>query len=51
MRKSIGVTNTPSVLFCHGLLHLFGHDHATTAEKAAMFSRQAGYLEELYAEG
>lgn len=35
------------MLFCHGLLHLFGHDHATKAEERAMFGRQAGYLDRL----
>ena len=46
-----GVWTEYLMLFCHGLLHLFGHDHATAAEEASMFDRQAGYLEELYAVG
>jgi len=46
-----GVWSEYMMLFCHGLLHLFGHDHATRAEALSMFSRQTGYLEELYAEG
>lgn len=32
------------LLFCHGLLHLLGHDHATPAGRAAMQRRQAAYL-------
>ncbi len=32
------------LLVCHGLLHLFGHDHDMPAREAAMFKRQARYL-------
>jgi len=32
------------LLFCHGLLHLLGHDHATAEGKAAMIAKQAQYL-------
>jgi probable rRNA maturation factor len=32
------------LLFCHGLLHLLGHDHPTRAARALMQARQAGYL-------
>lgn len=32
------------LLFCHGLLHLLGHDHRTKAEESAMIQRQAKYL-------
>lgn len=32
------------LLFCHGLLHLLGHDHRTKAEESAMVERQARYL-------
>lgn len=32
------------LLFCHGILHLLGYDHATRADRAAMQTRQAGYL-------
>lgn len=32
------------LLFCHGLLHLLGHDHRTKAEESAMIERQARYL-------
>jgi len=46
-----GIWSEYQMLFCHGLLHLFGYDHATIAEKSSMFTRQADYLEELYAKG
>ena len=46
-----GIWSEYLMLFCHGLLHLFGYDHATTAEKSSMFTLQADYLEELYGEG
>lgn len=32
------------LLFCHGLLHLLGHDHRTRAEESAMIAKQALYL-------
>ncbi|HNR30740.1 MAG TPA: rRNA maturation RNase YbeY [Candidatus Hydrogenedentes bacterium] len=32
------------LLFCHGLLHLLGYDHATRAEDQVMRARQARYL-------
>lgn len=32
------------LLFCHGLLHLLGHDHATAAAREAMIAKQAHYL-------
>jgi probable rRNA maturation factor len=35
------------LLFCHGLLHLFGHDHDTSTRESAMFERQARHLQEL----
>jgi probable rRNA maturation factor len=31
-------------LFCHGLLHLLGYDHATPNDEARMRSKQAQYL-------
>ena len=46
-----GIWSEYMMLFCHGLLHLFGHDHATSGEAASMFSCQSDYLEEAYAEG
>lgn len=33
------------LLFCHGLLHLLGYDHATRAEESAMIAKQSQYLE------
>ena len=32
------------LLFCHGLLHLLGYDHATRDERARMQRKQAEYL-------
>ena len=32
------------LLFCHGLLHLLGHDHETAADRRAMQALQARYL-------
>lgn len=32
-------------LFCHGLLHLFGYDHATDREAQLMRRREQRYLE------
>jgi len=32
------------LLFCHGLLHLLGHDHATKEEEQVMRRKQAEYL-------
>jgi len=32
------------LLFCHGLLHLLGYDHASTRAASAMQARQAAYL-------
>lgn len=33
-----------TMLFCHGLLHLLGYDHATPAERAIMQRKQSLYL-------
>ncbi len=33
-----------NLLFCHGLLHLLGHDHGTAKERMAMTELQAHYL-------
>ncbi len=35
------------LLFCHGLLHLFGHDHASKADERVMFNREKRYLDRL----
>lgn len=32
------------LLFCHGMLHLLGYDHATAAERKRMTEKQAQYL-------
>jgi probable rRNA maturation factor len=32
------------LLFCHGLLHLLGYDHANTAGRKRMAKKQAEYL-------
>lgn len=32
------------LLFCHGMLHLLGYDHATAAERRCMAAKQAQYL-------
>ncbi len=32
------------MLFCHGLLHLLGYDHGTSAERTEMQRKQAEYL-------
>lgn len=32
------------LLFCHGLLHLLGYDHATRADRERMIAKQAEYL-------
>lgn len=34
-----------NLLFCHGLLHLLGYDHATEPERRVMAGKQARYLE------
>lgn len=42
-----GVFEEILLLFCHGLLHLFGHDHDTKRRERAMFERQTQYLKTL----
>ncbi len=39
-----GLRDEVRLLFCHGLLHLLGHDHRTKAEENAMIALQAHYL-------
>ena len=47
--KEYGVTVSQEYLrlFCHGLLHLFGHDHHHKTDASRMFARQDYYLERL----
>ncbi len=45
-----GIWSEYLMLFCHGLLHLFGYDHASRADESSMFGRQAGYLDRLQTE-
>lgn len=33
-----------NLLFCHGLLHLLGYDHANSEERACMQQKQSHYL-------
>jgi probable rRNA maturation factor len=35
------------LLFCHGLLHLLGYDHASKEDERDMFGRQQYYLNQL----
>jgi probable rRNA maturation factor len=35
------------LLFCHGLMHLFGYDHDNQPRERAMFDLQASYLNTL----
>ena len=39
-----GVWDEYILLVCHGLLHLFGYDHADLSEERAMFALQTKYL-------
>lgn len=40
-----GMRREIDLLFCHGLLHLLGYDHATEAEREGMQRKQAEYLD------
>jgi probable rRNA maturation factor len=42
-----GLEAEVQLLVIHGVLHLFGHDHAETQEKARMWKAQAEILESL----
>ncbi|MEK7794996.1 MAG: rRNA maturation RNase YbeY [Candidatus Hydrogenedentota bacterium] len=42
MRKEI------DLLFCHGLLHLLGHDHQTDRQQKVMIKKQSEYLGTTY---
>ncbi len=39
-----GMRDEVRLLFCHGLLHLLGHDHGNAAERRLMQGKQAEYL-------
>lgn len=43
-RLGHGLYDEYLLLFCHGLLHLFGHDHDTVKRERAMFDLQTRYL-------
>lgn len=42
-----GVWDEYLLLFCHGLLHLLGYDHASKEDEHDMFGRQQYYLNQL----
>jgi probable rRNA maturation factor len=44
IEKNTSLQNELALLFAHGLLHLFGYDHADEATEREMFSRQAAIL-------
>ena len=44
-RRSLNPLSELRLLFCHGLLHLMGHDHQTASARADMTARQAAYLD------
>jgi probable rRNA maturation factor len=46
-RLGRGLYDEYLLLFCHGLLHLFGHDHDTVKRERAMFDLQTRYLNAL----
>lgn len=46
-QREHGVWDEYLVLFCHGLLHLLGYDHATPADVRKMFGRQQYFLDQL----
>ena len=43
-RLGHGVWEEYLLLMCHGLLHLFGYDHAGRSDERAMVKRQTEYL-------
>jgi len=47
LRHAVPVTCEISRLFCHGLLHLLGYDHAGEAEGSVMKTREDHYLKRL----
>lgn len=50
-RLGRGLLDEYLLLFCHGLLHLFGHDHDTVQRERAMFDLQTHYLKPLRHKG
>jgi len=46
-RLGHGLYDEYLLLFCHGLLHLFGYDHETVKRERIMFDLQARYLNSL----
>ena len=42
--KARAMRNEVQLLFCHGLLHLLGYDHADAKARDIMIDKQAGYL-------
>jgi len=50
-RLGRGLYDEYLLLFCHGLLHLFGHDHDIEKRERAMFDLQTRYLNALRRKG
>jgi probable rRNA maturation factor len=50
-RSGHGLLDEYLLLFCHGLLHLFGHDHDTMKRERTMFDLQMRYLNALRRKG
>jgi probable rRNA maturation factor len=46
--QGVPVAEEIARLFCHGLLHLFGYDHAAKVEGQVMKNREDHYLERLH---
>jgi len=42
--RAAAMRNEVRLLFCHGMLHLLGYDHATAEDRARMAARQAHAL-------
>ena len=50
-RSGHGLYDEYLLLFCHGLLHLFGYDHDTAKRERVMFDFQTYYLNKLRRKG
>jgi len=50
-RLGRGLYDEYLLLFCHGLLHLFGHDHDTVKRERVMFELQTRYIKALRRKG